>query len=63
MSVLAELVAYAKAGKPTHGYSYSNTNYILGEMIIKKVTGDSYAHQLRTRIIRPLHLRNAGLIL
>ena len=52
------LDAYAKAGKPTHGYSYSNTNYILGEMIIKKVTGDSYAHQLRTRIIRPLHLRN-----
>ena len=53
-----QLVAYAEAGTPTHGYSYSNTNYILGEMIIKKVTGDSYAHQLRTRIIRPLHLRN-----
>jgi D-alanyl-D-alanine carboxypeptidase len=53
-----QLVAYAEAGKPTHGYSYSNTNYILGEMIIKKVTGDSYAHQLRTRIIRPLHLRS-----
>ena len=53
-----QLVAYAKAGKPTHGYSYSNTNYILGEMIIKKVTHDSYGHQLRTRIIRPLHVRN-----
>jgi D-alanyl-D-alanine carboxypeptidase len=53
-----QLVAYAENGAPTHGYSYSNTNYILAEMIIKKVTGDSYAHQLRTRIIRPLHLRN-----
>ena len=53
-----QLVAYAKAGKPTHGYSYSNTNYILGEMIIKRVTHDSYGHQLRTRIIRPLHLHN-----
>jgi D-alanyl-D-alanine carboxypeptidase len=53
-----QLVAYAKAGKPTHGYSYSNTNYILGEMIIKKVTHDGYLHQLRDRIIRPLHLRN-----
>lgn len=52
------LVAYAKADKPTHGYSYSNTNYILGEMIIEKVTHDSYLHQLRTRIIRPLHLRH-----
>ena len=53
-----QLVAYATAGKPTHGYSYSNTNYILGEMIIKRVTRDSYRHQLRTRIIRPLHLHN-----
>jgi D-alanyl-D-alanine carboxypeptidase len=53
-----QLVAYAEAGKPTQGYSYSNTNYILGEMIIEKVTGDSYAHQLLTRIIRPLHLNN-----
>ena len=53
-----QLVAYAKAGQPTHGYSYSNTNYILGEMIITRVTHDSYGHQLRTRIIRPLHLYN-----
>lgn len=53
-----QLVAYAKAGKPTHGYSYSNTNFILGEMIIKKVTHVGYLRQLRSRIIRPLHLRN-----
>lgn len=53
-----QLVAYAKAGTPTHGYSYSNTNYILGELIIKKVTHHGYLHQLRERIIRPLHLRN-----
>ncbi len=53
-----QLVAYAKEGPPTHGYSYSNTNYILGELIIKKVTHHGYLHQLRHRIIRPLHLRN-----
>jgi D-alanyl-D-alanine carboxypeptidase len=53
-----QLVAYAEAGQPTHGYSYSNTNYVLGEMIIEKVTHDSYRHQLRQRIIRPLHLHN-----
>ena len=53
-----QLVAYAKSGQPTHGYSYSNTNYILGEMIITRVTHDSYGNQLRTRIIRPLHLHN-----
>ena len=53
-----QLVAYAKTGKPTTGYSYSNTNYILGEMIIEKITHDSYADQLQTRIIGPLHLTN-----
>src|SRR4051794_20229833 len=29
------LVAFARAGTPTHGYSYSNTNYILAELIIE----------------------------
>lgn len=53
-----QLVAYAKPGKQTHGYSYSNTNYILAEMIIEKVTHTSYLHQLHTRIIGPLHLRD-----
>jgi D-alanyl-D-alanine carboxypeptidase len=52
------LVSYAVGGEPTHGYSYSNTNYVLGEMIIEKVTHDSYAHQLRRRIIHPLGLRD-----
>jgi D-alanyl-D-alanine carboxypeptidase len=51
-----QLVAYAQAGKPTHGYSYSNTNYVLGEMLIRKVTHKSYRSQLRSRITRPLHL-------
>jgi D-alanyl-D-alanine carboxypeptidase len=53
-----ELVDYARTGKPTHGYSYSNTNYVLAEMIVEKVTHDHYAHQLRSRVIRPLHLRD-----
>ena len=53
-----QLVDYAKTGKPTQGYSYSNTNYILGEMIIEKVTHDSYSSQFQRRIIRPLHLNS-----
>jgi D-alanyl-D-alanine carboxypeptidase len=51
------LVPYALRGAPTHGYSYSNTNYILAKMILKKATHDTYAHQLRSRIIEPLGLR------
>jgi D-alanyl-D-alanine carboxypeptidase len=53
-----QLVAYVEGHKATHGYSYSNTNYILGEMIIEKATHDGYAHQLQRRIIRPLGLRD-----
>jgi D-alanyl-D-alanine carboxypeptidase len=51
-----QLVAFAASGKATHGYSYSNTNYVLGEMIIRKVTHSSYRSELRRRIIRPVHL-------
>ena len=51
------LVSYAKRGRPTHGWYYSNTNYILAGKILKKATHDSYGHQLRQRIIKPLGLR------
>ena len=40
------------------GYSYSNTNYILAQMIIERVTRDSYADQLTRRIIIPLGLES-----
>ena len=52
------LVRYAVSDTPTTGYSYSNTNYVLGEMIIEKVTHHSYRHELQARIIRPLHLHH-----
>lgn len=53
-----QLVSYVVGQKPTRGYSYSNTNYVLAEMIIEKVTHDSYRHQLYTRLIKPLGLRD-----
>ncbi|WP_327358284.1 serine hydrolase domain-containing protein [Streptomyces sp. NBC_01304] len=37
-------------------WSYSNTNYILLGMIIKEVTGRSWAEEVNARIIRPLRL-------
>jgi D-alanyl-D-alanine carboxypeptidase len=42
----------------TFGWSYSNTNYILAQMIIEKVTHDSYEHQLYVRLIAPLGLHD-----
>jgi D-alanyl-D-alanine carboxypeptidase len=54
----AQLVSYV-AGLPLGpaGYNYTNTDYILAQMIIEKVTGDSYASQLTQRILIPLRLR------
>jgi D-alanyl-D-alanine carboxypeptidase len=53
-----QLVAYAIGAPATSGYHYSNTNYILAEMIIEKAARASYEHQLYTRIIGPLGLRD-----
>jgi D-alanyl-D-alanine carboxypeptidase len=36
---------------PTHGYSYSNTNYILCQLIIEKATGHSYTDEMRRRFL------------
>jgi D-alanyl-D-alanine carboxypeptidase len=44
---------------PGEGYSYSNTNYLLLELIIEKATGQSYATELRQEILRPLQLRDS----
>jgi D-alanyl-D-alanine carboxypeptidase len=53
----AQLVSYA-VGVPLTppGWSYSSTGYILAEMIIQRVTHDTYGDQLTRRIITPLHL-------
>jgi D-alanyl-D-alanine carboxypeptidase len=52
------LVSYV-AGLPLKtGWTYSNTNYVLAQMIIERVTHDSYADQLRKRIAIPLGLHN-----
>ena len=52
-----ELIAYAYptspgAPPPTTGYSYSNTNYLLAEMIVERATGHSYAAELDRRFLR-----------
>jgi D-alanyl-D-alanine carboxypeptidase len=54
----AQLVSYA-VGVPLGpaAWAYSDTNYILAQMIIGRVTHDSYADQLTKRIIIPLRLR------
>jgi D-alanyl-D-alanine carboxypeptidase len=61
----ADLVAIAMSHKPDFApgtsWHYSNTNYVLAGMVIQKVTGHSYASEIRDRIINPLHLKATSL--
>ncbi|SFL73727.1 serine hydrolase domain-containing protein [Geodermatophilus ruber] len=52
------LAGYAVGAAATSGYSYSNTNYVLAEMLIERVTGESYRHELEQRLIEPLGLED-----
>src|SRR5690349_15912040 len=54
----AQLVSYVIGLPATHAYSYSNTNYILAQMIIQRASHESYGRRLREKIIEPLGLRN-----
>lgn len=47
--------------KPGESYSYSNTNYIILGMILKKATHKSIATLLRERILVPLNLHHTFL--
>ncbi|MEU6197395.1 serine hydrolase domain-containing protein [Streptomyces sp. NPDC047061] len=61
----AGLVAIATKHQPAFApgtsWAYSNTNYVLAGMVIKAVTGHSYAREITDRVIRPLHLTGTSL--
>jgi D-alanyl-D-alanine carboxypeptidase len=44
--------------QPGTAQKYTNTAYVTAGMIVEKVTGRSYARNLRDRITDPLHLRH-----
>ena len=54
----SELIAVAEAGgrvgESGGPHHYSNTNYIVLGEIIRKVTGQTWADEVRTRIVEPL---------
>jgi D-alanyl-D-alanine carboxypeptidase len=55
-----EIVGLVADKEPTFpagtDYAYSNTDYILLGEVIETVTGHSWAHEVRTRILNPLQL-------
>jgi D-alanyl-D-alanine carboxypeptidase len=44
--------------EPDVQYSYSNTNYVLMQLILEKATGMSLAELIREKILDPLNLKN-----
>lgn len=46
---------------PGTAYRYSNTDNILLGLIVEKLTGRSYAEEIRSRVVAPLGLRNTYL--
>ncbi|NUP34468.1 MAG: beta-lactamase family protein [Streptomycetaceae bacterium] len=61
-----ELVALALASgnaavsASDRAWSYSNTNYVLAAMVIRQVTGRTWAREVNDRIIRPLGLTDTS---
>jgi D-alanyl-D-alanine carboxypeptidase len=54
-----QLIAYVDQSTPLQpGWLYSNTGYELAQLIIEKVTGNSYATELQNRVITPLGLHS-----
>jgi D-alanyl-D-alanine carboxypeptidase len=47
--------------EPGTSWSYSNTNYILLGMVIRRVTGNDHRAEVQRRILRPLRLRHTEL--
>jgi D-alanyl-D-alanine carboxypeptidase len=45
---------------PGRGWSYSNTNYVVAQLIIERVTGRTIGAEFSRRIFRPLHLRQTS---
>ena len=56
--VIEYLYGLEPLAAPGKEFYYSNSNYILLELIVEEVTGNSLAQELRDRIYRPLGLNN-----
>jgi D-alanyl-D-alanine carboxypeptidase len=55
---VALAMRYPPEFAPGTRWKYSNTNYMLAGMLIKRVTGRSWRQEVRRRIIEPLGLRH-----
>lgn len=56
MTLSQRALARAVIAAPGQRYAYASTNYLVLGLLVERVTGDTVAHQLATRIFRPLRL-------
>jgi D-alanyl-D-alanine carboxypeptidase len=47
--------------QPGERWEYSNTGYVLAGMIVERVTGRTWQHEVRARVVEPLGLRDTSL--
>ncbi|MGS2810650.1 serine hydrolase domain-containing protein [Nocardia sp. MW-W600-9] len=52
-------MAVTPAFAPGAGWAYSNTNFLLAETIIEKITGNSWQDEVDRRILHPLDMRHS----
>ncbi|WP_158675663.1 serine hydrolase domain-containing protein [Nocardia stercoris] len=46
---------------PGERWQYSNTNYVLAGLLVEKLSGTTYATQIRTRLLEPLGMSDTSL--
>jgi D-alanyl-D-alanine carboxypeptidase len=56
--IVADAVSHPMKFAPGTEQDYNGTNYYIAGLLIERVTGNPYAHEVQKRIIKPLSLRN-----
>ncbi|GLY88474.1 serine hydrolase [Actinoallomurus iriomotensis] len=56
--IVADAVTHPMEFTPGTAQRYNGTNYYVAGLLIERLTGHTYAHEVRRRVIEPLNLRN-----
>lgn len=60
--IVADAVSHPLEFAPGTLQSYNGTNYYVAGLLIERLTGHTYAHEVRERIIKPLRLRDTHVL-
>ncbi len=60
-AIVRSAIRHPMAFAPGTHQQYNGFNYVLAGLVVERVTGHSFAHELRTRLLRPLALHDTYL--